>query len=74
MIPSYALATGSSCNSEGSALSANATDMNNILERYLKEVMMQTVMAADREDVSVNYIQSWKWALVTSISPVFSAW
>lgn len=58
VVPSYASTTSSSCNSEGSALSANATDMNSILERYLKEVMIQTVMAADREDVSVKYIKS----------------
>ena len=58
VIPSYASTTGSSCNSEGSASSANAIDMRSIVEQYLKEVMMQTVMAADREEVSVNYIQS----------------
>lgn len=57
MIPSYTLTTGSSCNSEKSASIGNATDRNGILERYLKEVMIQTVMAADREDVSVNNIQ-----------------
>ena len=71
VIPSYVLTVGSSSNAKKSALSANATDMNGILERYLKEVKMQTVMAAEREDVSINKTQSCKWPLIISTLPVF---
>lgn len=70
VIPSYVLTTSSSCNSQKSALIGNATDMNGILERYLKEVMIQTVMAAEREEVSVS-----KWPLIIWILPFFfPAW
>lgn len=48
-----------------------SADMNGILERYPKEVMMQTVTTADREDVSINNKQSCKWPLIISILPVF---
>lgn len=61
VIQSYALTTSSSCNSKKSPLIGNAANMNGILERYPKETIIQNVMAADREDLSVNNNQSWKW-------------
>ena len=49
VIPSYVLTVGSSSNAKKSALSANATDMNGILSRYLKEVMSCRLSWQQRE-------------------------
>lgn len=71
VIPSYALT--SSCSSEKSTLTGNATDMIGIIEKYLKEIFIQTIMTAEKEDVSVYNTQSGKWPLNISTLPVFSS-